>query len=74
MNIINAHYLTHNFPTLSEAGPKMGNFELVTTEISDLFVRLYQIAPLGSQILNLAPLPIHSLSIPTLCCFQRKDI
>ena len=38
----------------------MGNFELVTTEISDLFVRLYQIAPLGSEILNLSLLSIHS--------------
>ena len=36
------------------------NFGLVTTEISDLFVRLYKIAPLGSEILNLSPLPIHS--------------
>ena len=36
------------------------NFGLVTTEISDLFVRLYQIAPLGSEILNLSLLSIHS--------------
>ena len=56
------HYLTENFPLLSIWGRSKNEeiFGLVTTEISDLFVRLYKIAPLGSEILNLSPLPIHS--------------
>ena len=54
---------------------KWGKFwAFVTTEISDLFVRLYKIAPLGSEILNLSPLPIRSsqLAHNTLLLFSLK--